>query len=75
MSEISRLRWRCRRGMRELDDVLLNYLERIYPEATAEHQQAFCQLLDCQDPEVLAYLTARSRPPGKDLEEIIESIE
>ena len=31
--ELSRLRWRCRRGMRELDELLLRYVVRRLPHA------------------------------------------
>ncbi len=57
MSEISRLRWRCRRGMRELDVVLLRYLEGFYPGASDEEQEAFRLCLELQDPEIMGMLT------------------
>ena len=40
------LRWRCRRGMRELDVLLERYLRERYPSAPAAEQQAFAALLD-----------------------------
>ncbi|MCP4983899.1 MAG: succinate dehydrogenase assembly factor 2, partial [Gammaproteobacteria bacterium] len=33
MTEISRLRWLCRRGMKELDLVMTGYLENYYNNA------------------------------------------
>jgi antitoxin CptB len=59
---LSRLRWRCRRGMRELDVVLQRYLELRYLEAPVEERQAFESLLEEQDPVLLAYLTGREHP-------------
>ena len=35
------LRWRCRRGMRELDVLLERYLRERYPSAPAAEQQAY----------------------------------
>ncbi|MBB6091793.1 antitoxin CptB [Povalibacter uvarum] len=61
-ASIARLRWRCRRGMRELDVVLQRYLETRYTTAPLAEQQAFEQLLDEQDPQLLAYLMGRERP-------------
>ena len=29
-AEIRRLRWRCRRGMRELDQLMLRYLDQLW---------------------------------------------
>jgi antitoxin CptB len=54
---LARLRWRCRRGMQELDLLLMRYVDRDYPLATAEHRAAFESLLTLQDPEILELLT------------------
>jgi antitoxin CptB len=59
--ELSRLRWRCRRGMRELDELLLRYLERRLPRADRDERDAFASLLDLPDPELFDYL-AGGRP-------------
>ena len=61
-ASIARLRWRCRRGMRELDVVLHRYLETRYTIAPLAEQQAFERLLDEQDPQLLAYLMGKERP-------------
>lgn len=34
--QIGKLRWRCRRGMKELDLLVLGYLDHHYPTASAE---------------------------------------
>lgn len=63
MSEIlGKLRWRCRRGMKELDLLTLGYLERYYPSASAEEQQAFAELLELQDPVLMRYMVGREEP-------------
>lgn len=59
---VARLRWRCRRGMRELDVLLERYLQERYPSAPAAEQQAFQALLELPDPELFAYLTGREVP-------------
>jgi antitoxin CptB len=56
------LRWRCRRGMRELDVLLERYLEERYPCAPSIEQQAFEALLELPDPELHAYLLRRQVP-------------
>ena len=43
-ADLGRLRWRCRRGMKELDELLLAYLPR-YLEASADERAAFEALL------------------------------
>lgn len=63
---LARLRWRCRRGMRELDVVLGRYLEQDYPQASPAERRAFETLLDQQDPQLLAYLMGREDPSDPD---------
>jgi len=53
------LRWRCRRGMRELDVLLERYLQQRYPCAPAAEQHAFAALLDLPDPRLLALIMGR----------------
>ncbi|MFZ1642614.1 MAG: succinate dehydrogenase assembly factor 2 [Candidatus Contendobacter sp.] len=59
---IGKLRWRCRRGMKELDLLTLGYLERHYPDAPAEEQRAFAELLELQDPLLMSYMVGRETP-------------
>ena len=62
MSDLSRLRWRCRRGMRELDVLLQRYLEERYAHAPEEERQAFEALLEIPDPQLFAYVVKRELP-------------
>ncbi len=50
MSKISQLKWQCRRGTKELDFVLNNYLEHYYQSASQSEQSAFKQLIELEDP-------------------------
>ena len=59
---MGKLRWRCRRGMKELDLLTLGYLERHYPTATPDEQQAFADLLELQDPVLMGYMVGRETP-------------
>lgn len=60
--EKGRLKWHCRRGMKELDVVLERYLEHDYDVANASEQVAFAELLTLPDPQLLDYLTGRAAP-------------
>jgi len=68
---LRRLRWRCRRGMRELDVVLQQYLEARYSFAPAAEQGAFEALLELQDPQLFAYLMRRDSPTDPELVNVI----
>ena len=54
--ELARLRWQCRRGMLELDEILLAYVEQRYARAEPDEQAAFHRLLECQDPQLQRWL-------------------
>ncbi len=60
--QMGKLRWRCRRGMKELDLLTLGYLERYYLTASAEERQAFAELLELQDPLLMSYMVGREIP-------------
>jgi antitoxin CptB len=52
----NKLRWQCRRGMQELDNLLLNYLDNAYPLATEMERQQFRQLLEFEDSRLIQLL-------------------
>jgi antitoxin CptB len=69
-----RLRWRCRRGMRELDALLGWYLEARYARADAATQASFAALLERQDPELWDWLLGRSQPEDTGWRRIVDEI-
>jgi antitoxin CptB len=71
---LGQLRWRCRRGLRELDELLTRYVDEQYPTASAAHQAAFRALLDSHDPLIYAYFLGRVTPPDPVLAALIERI-
>jgi antitoxin CptB len=64
-ADVGRLRWRCRRGMKELDILLTRYLDERYGSASAEEREAFRNLLETQDPVIYAYCLGSERPPER----------
>lgn len=73
-AELGRLRWRCRRGMRELDVLLLRYLQRDWPRADATEREAFRALLERQDPEINGLLLGRLEPEQEALALVLERL-
>lgn len=65
MSERSRLIWRCRRGIREMDILLLDYLENHYDNASTEEQNVFEELLEETDLDILSWVMERTSPDEK----------
>ena len=74
MSELGRLRWRCRRGTRELDQLLQRYLDSQYASASATEKRAFETLLELPDPELLALLLGRTRADTDELARLVDQI-
>jgi antitoxin CptB len=60
--------------MRELDVVLLRFLDQSYASLDDEEKVGFQQLLECQDPDILAYLTGRSIPSDGAIRNVVEGI-
>ena len=73
-TEINRLRWQCRRGMRELDLLLLQFLDSGYVELDANAALAFNRLLDCPDALLLEWLLGRQLPSDKEVADVVQRI-
>jgi len=71
---INKLRWRCRRGTLELDLLLIRYLENRYLTADNLEQQAFLQLLELEDSELMRYLMGELVPERVELTGIVAAI-
>ena len=74
MSEESRLRWQCRRGMRELDELLVRYLDECYPGDSDDDKAAFRAVLELADPSLNGYLLQRQRPSSEPIARVIDRI-
>jgi antitoxin CptB len=71
---VERLRWRCRRGMRELDAVLQSFLDASIASLSDAEIVRFEAILDLPDPELLAYVSGRSVPADADIAALIDRI-
>jgi antitoxin CptB len=70
----ARIRWQCRRGTRELDELLLGWFDSSYASAGDAHKSAFCALLELQDPELIAYLLGGNTPADLQLADVVNAI-
>lgn len=69
------VRWRCRRGMKELDVLLERFLERGYANLDERERDMFARLLDQKDPDLLAWLTGQEQPVNPALAALIERMQ
>lgn len=72
--ELRRLRWRCRRGMRELDTLLMAFMDQRYRHAPEGEQEAFRLLLSMPDPEIVALLNAGGSAEDGTLGRVVEQL-
>ncbi len=70
---MSELRWQCRRGMRELDELLVAYLEQRYEQAPAQEKAAFRALLELSDPQLMGYFL-QNENPAAGLDIVVDTI-
>ena len=63
MAEIDRIRWRCRRGLLELDLVLDAFLREELAGLTPEELAGFARLLEATDNDLWDWVTERGDPP------------
>ena len=70
----NRLGWQCRRGMRELDELLICFLARRYSGLDAGKQKTFEVLLDYPDAVLLELLMGRMMPADRDVADIVHDI-
>lgn len=69
-----RLRWRCRRGMRELDDLLVAFVERELERLDPRARMALARLLDEPDPDLHALVTGRRRHADTAVQVLVDRI-
>ena len=70
----SRIFWRCRRGIKEMDIVLQDFIKNSYDELNNENKSAFSKLLEEQDLDILNWVLGKDKPNDKTLIEIIKKI-
>jgi antitoxin CptB len=73
--ELKKLRWACRRGMRELDIWLGTFLETRYDALTDTEKTAFVRLLGCQDQELFDWLMGKAQPVEHEFHALISAIQ
>ena len=74
MAVPNRLRWRCRRGLLELDLILQGFLESGWEDLSADQRAVFARLLEESDQELQGWLLGRTQPLDPDLKAMVARI-
>ena len=61
IQDIARIKWACRRGMLELDVVIMPFFEECFGTLTESEQEDFVALLECNDPDLFAWIMGYRR--------------
>lgn len=73
-AELKRLRWRCRRGMRELDQLMLRYLDRAWTRDSDAQRGVFLRLLDSEDDKLWRWFMGYDVPEDAEIAALVERI-
>jgi len=73
-SELNRLFWHSRRGMLELDVLLVPFVQEVYPTLDEENQARYRKLLECEDQDMFGWFMQRGEPEDADLRHIVRMI-
>lgn len=72
--QFSRIRWRSRRGMMELDLLLRRYLDQRWAQADDAERATYARLLDCEDTRLWPWLLGRERPEDPEFDALIQKM-
>jgi antitoxin CptB len=70
----ARLYWQCRRGMRELDLLLQEFLDHGWSGLSPPARAAFVRMLDYPDALLLEYLMGRRVPSDREVADVVVRI-
>ena len=71
---IGYFRWRCRRGMKELDFVLNGFLDKCWDELSHQDKQLLNDMLEQQDMQLWYWFSGRKKPQEPELKSLVSRI-
>lgn len=72
--ELKALRWRCRRGMRELDQLLERWLDRCWAASSDGERETFRRLLATEDDKLWRAFLGHERLDDDETQALVERI-
>lgn len=75
MNQQARIRWRCRRGMLELDIVLLRFMNSHYAQLDEYERELFEALLTYSDHDLWNMITHKMEAPDKVFQPILKLLQ
>ena len=75
MKELERARWRCRRGLLELDIVLQRFMDKHYTQLSEIELQQFASLLDLPDNDLWDMIATRKELEDESLRPVLRLLQ
>ena len=72
--DTKRLWWGSRRGMLELDLILLPFLENVYAGLDQADKESYWKLLESEDQDLYAWFMKRADPLDPSLQRIVDIV-
>jgi antitoxin CptB len=72
--EVKALRWRCRRGMRELDQLLERWLDRCWGQASDAERAVFRRVLEVEDDKLWRAVLGYESLDDVEAQQMVEAI-
>ena len=70
----SNLRWRCRRGMLELDILLNDFLDKTYVNLSVQQKNTFDQMLDYPDQLLFDLFLGHMQSSDNSVSDLVQTI-
>jgi antitoxin CptB len=70
----ARIKWACRRGMLELDVVIMPFFEERFDSLSEQEQKDFVSLLECDDPDLFNWVMKHGRSDNQQHAEMVDKI-
>jgi antitoxin CptB len=72
--EYKRIRWASRRGMLELDLMMVPFVEQRFRDLPERDKQRFIDLLESEDNDLFAWFLGRQKPQDPELAIIVQQV-
>ena len=72
--ELNRLYWHSRRGMLELDVLLVPFVREVFSGLGEDDQRCYRKLLECEDQDMFGWFMERSESEDPELQRMVRMI-
>ena len=75
MKELERARWRCRRGLLELDIILLRFMDKYYTQLSETELKQFDEILYLPDNELWDLIGKKKKSKEDEVQHVLQLLQ